>query len=69
VRVLRTARETGISRSALFWIGDLNYRINLPDDTVKQLVEKSQWHELLQADQVIGDANHWRDSCVCARGS
>lgn len=40
------------ARSFLFWIGDLNYRINLPDEAVRQRIERAQWHDMLAADQV-----------------
>ncbi|WWD06010.1 hypothetical protein V865_004095 [Kwoniella europaea PYCC6329] len=39
----------------LFWLGDLNYRIDLPDDQVKKLVEEKKWEEMLAKDQLRAD--------------
>ena len=36
----------------LFWIGDLNYRIDLPDDHVRTLTARGAWDELYAADQL-----------------
>lgn len=36
----------------IFWMGDLNYRIDLPDDIVREKIRTSQWDYLLQADQL-----------------
>lgn len=36
----------------LFWMGDLNYRIDLPYEMVKEKIEKSQWIHLSYADQL-----------------
>ena len=38
------------SRVVLF--GDLNYRISLPEETTRLLVERKDWDTLLQNDQV-----------------
>lgn len=38
--------------SQIFWFGDLNYRINMLDAEVRKLVDKKQWAELLNNDQV-----------------
>eukprot|EP00002_Diphylleia_rotans_P032520 TRINITY_DN6840_c0_g1_i1.p1 TRINITY_DN6840_c0_g1~~TRINITY_DN6840_c0_g1_i1.p1 ORF type:complete len:787 (-),score=125.19 TRINITY_DN6840_c0_g1_i1:63-2423(-) len=37
----------------LFWFGDLNYRINLPYDVVRQKCDEKAWSELLDYDQLI----------------
>jgi hypothetical protein len=34
------------------WLGDLNYRICLPDDEVRALVKKQDWETLVQSDQL-----------------
>ncbi|WVR03400.1 hypothetical protein IAU60_000391 [Kwoniella sp. DSM 27419] len=39
----------------LFWLGDLNYRIDLPDDDVKKLVEEKKWLDMLEKDQLRQD--------------
>ncbi|XP_076912086.1 type I inositol polyphosphate 5-phosphatase 2-like isoform X1 [Bidens hawaiensis] len=36
----------------IFWFGDLNYRINKPDEEVRKLVAMKQWDELLYNDQL-----------------
>jgi hypothetical protein len=33
-------------------LGDLNYRISLPEETTRLLVEKRDWDSLLENDQV-----------------
>ncbi|OCF71352.1 hypothetical protein I204_07979 [Kwoniella mangroviensis CBS 8886] len=38
-----------------FWLGDLNYRVDLPDDQVKKLVEEKNWEEMLAKDQLRAD--------------
>ncbi|KAK8845296.1 hypothetical protein IAR55_006009 [Kwoniella newhampshirensis] len=40
---------------ALFWMGDLNYRVDLPDNHVRKLVEDKKWDELLEKDQLKTD--------------
>jgi inositol polyphosphate 5-phosphatase INPP5B/F len=43
------------SHEQIFWLGDLNYRIggNYDDFDIFQLVEKSEWPQLIQYDQLI----------------
>lgn len=36
----------------IFWMGDLNYRIDLPDETVREKIKAAQWEYLFQADQL-----------------
>lgn len=36
----------------IFWMGDLNYRIDLPDETVREKIKAQQWEYLFQADQL-----------------
>lgn len=38
--------------SRIFWFGDLNYRLNLPDAEVREMVARKQWDELINSDQV-----------------
>jgi hypothetical protein len=38
--------------SHLIWVGDLNYRIPLPDAEVKQLARAGTYDRLLEYDQV-----------------
>lgn len=37
----------------IFWLGDLNYRINLPRDEVELLVSKQDWKGLYPHDQLL----------------
>ncbi|KAH3759590.1 inositol 5-phosphatase 4 [Pelomyxa schiedti] len=37
----------------LFWIGDLNYRIDLPDNDIRQRILASDFGPLLEADQLL----------------
>ncbi|KAJ6819801.1 type IV inositol polyphosphate 5-phosphatase 3-like isoform X3 [Iris pallida] len=36
----------------IFWLGDLNYRINLPYERTHELIAKRKWSELLEGDQL-----------------
>ncbi|PWZ15187.1 Type I inositol polyphosphate 5-phosphatase 2 [Zea mays] len=38
--------------SRIFWFGDLNYRIDLPDSEVRYLVGMKKWDDLLKSDQL-----------------
>ena len=42
------------SFSVVFWFGDLNYRIDLPNETVRYLIEVNDYHNLVEHDQVRG---------------
>ncbi|KAL8535466.1 hypothetical protein ACS0TY_011191 [Phlomoides rotata] len=44
--------QTIPSHDQIFWFGDLNYRINMLDAEVRKLVDKKQWVELLNHDQL-----------------
>ncbi|KAM7530951.1 hypothetical protein LguiB_034361 [Lonicera macranthoides] len=44
--------QTIPSHDQIFWFGDLNYRINMPDKDVRMLVTKKKWDELLNRDQL-----------------
>ncbi|CAA0838099.1 Type I inositol 1-4-5-trisphosphate 5-phosphatase 2 [Striga hermonthica] len=44
--------QTIPSHDQIFWFGDLNYRINMLDGDVRKLVDKKQWAELLNNDQL-----------------
>mmetsp|Transcript_4335 Transcript_4335/g.7604 ORF Transcript_4335/g.7604 Transcript_4335/m.7604 type:complete len:788 (-) Transcript_4335:38-2401(-) len=41
-----------LDHDIVFWLGDLNYRINLPLDTVMQLVREQKWKQLREYDQL-----------------
>lgn len=36
----------------IIWLGDLNYRINLPYDQTRELISKKDWSKLAERDQV-----------------
>ncbi|KAF7126450.1 hypothetical protein RHSIM_Rhsim11G0011700 [Rhododendron simsii] len=44
--------QTIPSHDQIFWFGDLNYRLNMLDAEVRNLVDKKQWDELLHSDQL-----------------
>ncbi|WVQ93909.1 hypothetical protein IAU59_000987 [Kwoniella sp. CBS 9459] len=55
---LPEARERLLTQEdshVLFWLGDLNYRIDLPDNEVKKLVEEKKWEDMLAKDQLRND--------------
>lgn len=35
-----------------FWMGDLNYRIDMPDDILSTWVEEKKYSQILDKDQV-----------------
>ncbi|KAI4302533.1 hypothetical protein MLD38_038266 [Melastoma candidum] len=41
-----------LEHDLVIWLGDLNYRINLPDAMTRSLVKKGNWNLLLQYDQL-----------------
>jgi len=41
------------SHDYVFWCGDFNYRINLPRDEVLDLVQRKEWGQLLDSDQLL----------------
>ena len=40
------------SHDYVFWCGDFNYRIDLPNDEVKELVKNDNWSALQAMDQL-----------------
>ncbi|VUZ46885.1 unnamed protein product [Hymenolepis diminuta] len=50
--ILGPDKRSVLMHDYVFWFGDLNYRINLPNDEVKSLISRSAWLELLRADQL-----------------
>lgn len=62
--------QTIPSHDQIFWFGDLNYRINMPDTEVRKLVAKKMWDELLDRDQLskelrIGHVfDGWREGSI-----
>ncbi|BFZ10183.1 hypothetical protein BsWGS_13221 [Bradybaena similaris] len=46
----------------VFWVGDLNYRIDMPIDDVKAKIKQRNYKELLQADQLYKEMNKGSDA-------
>eukprot|EP00051_Salpingoeca_urceolata_P018935 m.270120 g.270120 ORF g.270120 m.270120 type:complete len:1335 (-) comp19310_c1_seq6:32-4036(-) len=49
------------SHDYVFWCGDFNYRIDLPNDDCKELILQENWQALQKADQLL--FNHERSRC------
>ncbi|MFT7818485.1 synaptojanin-1 isoform X7 [Arapaima gigas] len=45
------------SHDYVFWSGDFNYRINLPNEEVKDLIRQQNWEALTAADQLLDQKN------------
>lgn len=41
----------------VFWCGDFNYRINLPNEEVKDLIKQQNWESLTAGDQLLEQKN------------
>ncbi|XP_055004769.1 synaptojanin-1 isoform X5 [Boleophthalmus pectinirostris] len=41
------------SHDYVFWCGDFNYRINLPNEEVKELIKQQNWDALTAGDQLV----------------
>jgi len=49
----------------VFWCGDFNYRIDLPNDEVKELVKAENWGALQAMDQL--NIQREEDKVSCGR--
>uniref|UniRef100_A0A3Q2PRG9 Synaptojanin-1 n=1 Tax=Fundulus heteroclitus TaxID=8078 RepID=A0A3Q2PRG9_FUNHE len=45
------------SHDYVFWCGDFNYRINLPNEEVKELIKQQSWEALTAGDQLVEQKN------------
>ncbi|XP_053164130.1 synaptojanin-1 isoform X6 [Hemicordylus capensis] len=45
------------SHDYVFWCGDFNYRIDLPNEEVKDLIRQQNWDALIAGDQLINQKN------------
>uniref|UniRef100_A0A8D2J5F5 Synaptojanin-1 n=2 Tax=Varanus komodoensis TaxID=61221 RepID=A0A8D2J5F5_VARKO len=45
------------SHDYVFWCGDFNYRIDLPNEEVKELIRQQNWDALIAGDQLINQKN------------
>ncbi|KNA24167.1 hypothetical protein SOVF_017500 [Spinacia oleracea] len=55
--LFRTGSGLGVPKSIydherIFWLGDLNYRINLSYDQTRKLISQKEWSELVEYDQL-----------------
>ncbi|XP_074581831.1 type I inositol polyphosphate 5-phosphatase 2 isoform X2 [Curcuma longa] len=48
------------SHDRIFWFGDLNYRLNLPDAEVRAMVARKSWDELMNYDQLSNELRSGR---------
>ncbi|KAK8650291.1 hypothetical protein V6N13_139936 [Hibiscus sabdariffa] len=44
--------QTIPAHDQIFWFGDLNYRLNMPDADIRKLVAEKHWNELINYDQL-----------------
>lgn len=51
--LLAPDKRSVLSHDYVFWFGDLNYRINLPNEEVKTLISRSAWSDLQCNDQLL----------------
>lgn len=45
------------SHDYVFWCGDFNYRISLPNEEVKELIKQQNWDALTAGDQLFDQKN------------
>ncbi|KAM4701846.1 synaptojanin-1 [Discoglossus pictus] len=46
------------SHDYVFWCGDFNYRIDLPNEEVKELIRNQNWDSLVLGDQLVNQKNN-----------
>ncbi|XP_047977234.1 type IV inositol polyphosphate 5-phosphatase 3-like [Salvia hispanica] len=55
----------------IIWLGDLNYRINLPYERTRELISKKDWSKLLEQDQLARELKKgrafdgWSEGSLC----
>ncbi|XP_008788687.2 type I inositol polyphosphate 5-phosphatase 2 isoform X2 [Phoenix dactylifera] len=52
--------QTIPTHDRIFWFGDLNYRLNISDAEVRELVAKKRWDELMNFDQLNNELRKGR---------
>lgn len=45
------------SHDYVFWCGDFNYRISMPNEEVKELIRQQNWDALIAGDQLVDQKN------------
>ncbi|KAK1306345.1 Type I inositol 1,4,5-trisphosphate 5-phosphatase 2 [Acorus calamus] len=59
-----------LSHDRIFWFGDLNYRLNMPDAEIREFVSRKQWAELIDKDQLREELqgghvfNGWKEGLI-----
>ncbi|KAL1831258.1 hypothetical protein ACET3Z_000909 [Daucus carota] len=53
----------------IIWLGDLNYRLNLPYEETQQLVSRRDWSELVEYDQLIQEFGEGKAFCGWSEGT
>ncbi|KAL9271037.1 Type IV inositol polyphosphate 5-phosphatase 9-like protein [Drosera capensis] len=62
--------ENILDHDRVIFLGDLNYRISLPDEKIQSLVQQREWSELLQNDQLRielsdgGTFENWQEGAI-----
>ncbi|XP_012086030.1 type IV inositol polyphosphate 5-phosphatase 3 isoform X6 [Jatropha curcas] len=61
----RTISGIGLPKSILdheriIWLGDLNYRINLPYEKARELISQKEWSKLVERDQLVRELRKGR---------
>uniref|UniRef100_A0A0E0INP8 Inositol polyphosphate-related phosphatase domain-containing protein n=1 Tax=Oryza nivara TaxID=4536 RepID=A0A0E0INP8_ORYNI len=58
------------SHDQIFWFGDLNYRIDMPDAEIRDLVSMKRWDDLLKSDQLTKELTNgntfagWKEGLI-----
>lgn len=60
--------ETILSHDCTIWLGDLNYRLDLPDQEARSLVAHENWDALLETDELKIEQNAERTFCGWQEG-
>ncbi|WOG82081.1 hypothetical protein DCAR_0101242 [Daucus carota subsp. sativus] len=53
----------------IIWLGDLNYRLNLPYEETQQLISRRDWSELVEYDQLIQEFGEGKAFCGWSEGT
>ncbi|KAK4381378.1 Type IV inositol polyphosphate 5-phosphatase 3 [Sesamum angolense] len=53
-------RKSIYDHERIIWLGDLNYRINLPYERTRELISKKEWSMLAERDQLIKELRKGR---------
>ncbi|KAJ8774483.1 hypothetical protein K2173_016929 [Erythroxylum novogranatense] len=62
--------QTIPSHDQIFWFGDLNYRLNMLDDEIRELIALKHWDELINSDQLNNELRNghvfegWKEGVI-----